>query len=94
MDNNGTLTISTEKEEDKVIIKINDTGSGIPSEIKDQIFEPFFTTKAIGEGSGLGLDIVCQILKHHKGSILVDSEPQNTTFTIELPLKIRTNKLI
>lgn len=94
MDNNGTLTISTEKEEDKVIIKINDTGSGIPAEIKDQIFEPFFTTKAIGEGSGLGLHIVCQILKHHKGSILVDSEPQNTTFIIKLPLKIRTNKLI
>lgn len=87
MDNKGTLTISTEKQNDVVFVKINDTGSGIPIEIQEKIFEPFFTTKVIGEGSGLGLDIVTQILKHHQGSIYVESVPQNTTFTIELPLK-------
>jgi signal transduction histidine kinase len=49
------------------------------------MFEPFFTTKAVGEGSGLGLDIVHRIVRNHNGSIRVDSIPGRTVFQVRLP---------
>jgi signal transduction histidine kinase len=68
-----------------VIIKILDTGCGIPSENIPLLFDPFFTTKE--KGSGLGLSIVQGIIKNHKGSIEVESIPQvGTTFIIKLPV--------
>ena len=88
MNNKGTLSVIVEKKEKEVLVKIHDTGCGIVPEIQEKIFEPFFTTKSMGEGSGLGLDIVRQILKHHNGDIWVESEPNNTTFTVSLPLNL------
>ncbi|HBW56730.1 MAG TPA: hypothetical protein DEF27_02565, partial [Oscillatoriales bacterium UBA8482] len=58
MNGKGTLKILVEEKETEFIIKITDSGCGISSEIQERIFEPFFTTKPLGEGSGLGLDIV------------------------------------
>ncbi|MFH5210614.1 ATP-binding protein [Antrihabitans sp. NCIMB 15449] len=83
----GTLTIRTYLENDCAAIEIGDTGTGVPDEIKSRIFEPFFTTKAVGEGTGLGLDISFRIVvnKHH-GDIRVESEPGNTRFIVRLPL--------
>ncbi|MCS7075017.1 MAG: ATP-binding protein, partial [Bacteroidia bacterium] len=58
-----------------------------PENIRQKIFEPFFTTKPRGEGTGLGLDICKQIVAKHDGTILLESEPGNTTFTVLLPFR-------
>ncbi|WP_020600983.1 sensor histidine kinase [Spirosoma panaciterrae] len=72
---------------DFVLTKVIDNGSGIPADIQDKIFEPFFTTKEIGKGTGLGLDIVQGIVKHHNGSIKVQSAPGRTEFSVCLPVQ-------
>ncbi|MEV4314122.1 ATP-binding protein [Actinocrispum sp. NPDC049592] len=87
MGGSGTLTVRTLREGGDAVVEIGDTGSGIPPEIKSRIFEPFFTTKAVGEGTGLGLDISWRIVvKRHHGDITVESEPGNTRFRVRLPL--------
>jgi signal transduction histidine kinase len=87
MDGRGKLTIKSCAEADFVVIRISDTGTGIPPAIRSKIYDPFFTTKAVGEGTGLGLDIVSRIIKSHSGNIRFDSEPGLTTFEVRLPLK-------
>lgn len=67
-------------------IEIQDSGQGIPKEIQDQIFDPFFTTKGVGEGTGLGLDMVRQIMERHKGKVKFTSEVGKTVFEVCLPL--------
>ncbi|WP_460982858.1 sensor histidine kinase [Spirosoma fluminis] len=83
----GQLSISGELDREFVLTKVTDNGSGIPEAIQDKIFEPFFTTKGIGKGTGLGLDIVQGIVKHHNGSIRVDSKPGRTEFCVCLPIQ-------
>lgn len=88
----GQLTISSQPDRrsdgmEFVLTKIIDNGSGIPDDIRDKIFEPFFTTKEIGKGTGLGLDIVQGIIRHHNGSVKVDSKPGHTEFSICLPVQ-------
>ena len=87
MGNHGTLTLRVRRREDCLQIDVEDTGTGIPSEVMPRIFEPFFTTKAIGEGSGLGLDIVKKIIDKHSGKISVMSQQGQTCFTVELPIR-------
>lgn len=84
MDYKGRLIISVAKSHDKVLVSITDNGPGIPEHILHRIFEPFFTTKKLGEGAGLGLDIVKRILDEINGSIEVESKPGETTFKIWL----------
>ncbi|SDH22619.1 His Kinase A (phospho-acceptor) domain-containing protein [Vibrio xiamenensis] len=73
--------------DDKVEIKISDTGSGIDKKHLASIFEPFFTTKPVGSGTGLGLSVSYGIVHAHNGSIEVESELNvGTTFTITLPV--------
>jgi signal transduction histidine kinase len=86
MDGKGVLDIEVEKKEKSIAVRITDSGKGIPPEIKDRIFEPFFTTKPAGEGTGLGLDIVSQIINKHDGEITVNSIPGKTTFEIVIPI--------
>ena len=82
------LDIRTSASEKYVTVEIEDSGSGIPAEIKDKIFDPFFTTKAIGKGTGLGLENVLQVVRvKHNGTVDVASEPGKTVFTICLPIK-------
>jgi signal transduction histidine kinase len=81
----GVLTIRTQQYGEFVKVHIQDTGKGIPEEIKNQIFDPFFTTKPIGKGTGLGLDIVQKIVNQHNGSLKVDSVFGKTEFMICLP---------
>ena len=82
----GTLKITLTKTEDCAFVEINDTGSGIPVELQEKVFEPFFTTKPLGEGRGIGLDIVQKIVQEHNGHIKFKSIPGNTTFEISLPI--------
>ncbi|MCW2865177.1 MAG: histidine kinase [Actinoallomurus sp.] len=86
MEGNGKLTIRTGRENDRLMVEIGDTGPGVPAELSQRIFEPFFTTKAVGEGTGLGLDISWRIVvKKHRGDLRLRSEPGNTRFQVLLP---------
>jgi len=83
----GVLTVRLLEKNGHAVVEIADTGAGIPPEIRARIFEPFFTTKPIGEGSGLGLDIVKKIVEKHGGRIEVASEVGvGTSFTVSVPL--------
>jgi len=87
MPKGGTLTVRTTREGNKVLIHIQDTGIGIPEEIRDKIFEAFFTTKQKVKGVGLGLSVCYGIIKDHGGEIKVESEEgKGTTFTLSLPV--------
>ncbi|WP_344398192.1 ATP-binding protein [Streptomyces longisporus] len=83
----GTLTVRTARDHDRLLVEFRDTGPGVPQEIRGRIFDPFFTTKPVGEGTGLGLDISWRIVvnKHH-GTLQVESEPGDTRFQVLLPL--------
>ncbi|MFC9913491.1 ATP-binding protein [Streptomyces sp. NPDC127197] len=83
----GTLTVRTALDHDRMLVEFRDTGPGVPPEIRNRIFDPFFTTKPVGEGTGLGLDISWRIVvnKHH-GSLQVESVPGDTRFQVLLPL--------
>ncbi len=84
----GEIRIKTWQHENAVYISFRDTGSGMPESISAHIFEPFFTTKQVGKGTGLGLSISYGIIKKHKGTIEVKSEPgKGTEFIITLPIK-------
>ncbi|WP_225825476.1 ATP-binding protein [Streptomyces naphthomycinicus] len=87
----GTLTVRTALDHERLLVEFRDTGPGVPPEIKDRIFDPFFTTKPVGEGTGLGLDISWRIVvnKHH-GSLRVESVPGDTRFQVLLPLTAET----
>jgi len=87
MPKGGTLTVGTRREDDRVLICIQDTGVGIPEEIRNKIFDAFFTTKQKVKGVGLGLSVCYGIIKNHGGEIKVESEDgKGTTFTISLPI--------
>lgn len=69
------------------LIRVEDTGGGIPPENIERIFEPYFTTKQAHEGTGMGLAIVHGIATRHKGAIDVDSRPgKGTVFKVLLPV--------
>jgi signal transduction histidine kinase len=83
----GTITITTRRSTTGVAVDIADDGpDGIPPEQQSRVFEPFFTTKGVGEGSGLGLDIVRRIVTGHRGDVAVRSQPGATSFTVTLPV--------
>lgn len=88
-DKKGDITIEISdymSEEEFLIIKVSDTGVGIPDEIQGRIFEPLFTTKQIG--TGLGLSSCKNIIEQHGGTIKVSSKIRTgTTFTIRIPKK-------
>lgn len=82
MDREGTLTVKSYQERDKFVVEIIDDGPGIPDDIKNRIWEPFYTTKGVGEGTGLGLDVVKKIIRRHKGDITLESKPGRTMFKV------------
>jgi signal transduction histidine kinase len=88
MGGEGTITVRTSVEGERLVVEIGDTGPGVPAEIRSRVFEPFFTTKDISKGTGLGLDIVWRIVVgRHGGEIRLESEPGDTRFAVVLPLR-------
>ncbi len=83
----GRITISTSLDGDFAVIRISDTGTGIPENIRHRIFDPFFTTKDVGRGSGQGLSLAYRsIVDKHGGQITFDTVMgQGTTFTVRIP---------
>jgi len=82
-----TVSLLTKKLNDKIEIRVQDNGNGIPQKIIDKIFQPFFTTKPTGQGTGLGLSLSYDIIKAHDGEIKVQSrENEGSLFTILLPV--------
>lgn len=84
----GTITIRTRRDGQGVHIEVEDTGCGMPEEVKRRIFDPFFTTKEVGKGTGQGLTITYDaIVKKHAGRISVETSPgEGSTFFVWLPL--------
>lgn len=86
MPDGGDLSISVTREGDVAVVRVADTGAGIPNDQINSIFEPFFTTKQAGRGNGLGLVVVSGIIDEHGGTIDVQSELGNgSAFTVRLP---------
>lgn len=83
----GRLSVRTHHNDVDVFIAVTDTGGGMPPEVQERVFDPFFTTKEVGAGTGQGLSITYSLIHdHHGGSISVESESGETTFTIRLPI--------
>jgi signal transduction histidine kinase len=84
----GSIAVSTRMaQDDRIEVKVSDTGPGIPEEMWQRIFEPFFTTKPGGKGTGLGLSVSYGIIKEHKGDIHVESRVgEGCTFVITIPI--------
>lgn len=81
------LEIHTSMDGPCVKIRMTDSGKGIPADVLPRIFDPFFTTKSQGKGTGLGLDVVQKIVRHHRADISVESEPGRTSFTFLFPVE-------
>src|SRR4051794_31966987 len=87
MPNGGRLEVKARSEGKDVVLRVSDTGLGIPPEVKRHIFEAFFTTKPSGKGTGLGLAICKEIARALKGRIDVESEPgRGSAFTVRFPV--------
>lgn len=82
----GEIQIDTSCDMKNVVVSITDNGIGISKDIINRIFDPFFTTKKVGEGTGIGLDLVKTVISRHNGDVKVNSVPGKTEFKICIPV--------
>lgn len=83
----STVFVSAEAADGAVVLEVRDEGPGIPPEYLHRVFDPFFTTKKRGQGTGLGLSVVSQIVRSHNGEVAIDSEPgRGTVVRIRWPI--------
>ena len=90
----GKITVSTRKVGEWAEVRVSDTGTGIPEEIRGKVFEPFFTTKPVGKGTGQGLALAYSVIKgKHGGEIDLESEVgKGTTFILKIPIEGRVEE--
>ncbi|TGN10374.1 PAS domain-containing sensor histidine kinase [Leptospira ilyithenensis] len=86
MNYQGTLTLRTGVKGNFIEVSIEDTGSGISEENRSKIFQPFFSTKEAGDGVGLGLYLIKEIVKHHHGQVSFESKETRTKFLVQFPI--------
>ncbi|HLK16112.1 MAG TPA: ATP-binding protein [Fimbriimonadaceae bacterium] len=86
-DKMGVITVESDHDDTHIIIRIGDTGNGIPERVRNRVFDPFFTTKEVGKGTGQGLAIAHNVVvERHGGLIAFETEEgKGTVFTIKLP---------
>ena len=82
----GRVEVFASREDQRVVVRIIDNGPGIPAQDLARVFDPFFTTKPMGQGTGLGLDIVRRLVRHNDGAIDVESKRGRTEFRVSLPI--------
>lgn len=83
----GRIQVSARREGGSIAVRFLDNGPGVTPDVMSRMFDPFFTTKAVGQGTGLGLDIARRVVQMHEGSIEVRSEPGWTEMTVSLPVR-------
>jgi two-component system NtrC family sensor kinase len=89
IDGPGRITLATAQQNGDFVIRVRDSGRGIPEHIRNRVFEPFFTTKPVGEGTGLGLAISYGIMQAHHGSMEFLSETgKGTEFILKIPVSL------
>jgi len=81
------VKISVENLEERLVMKVTDSGTGIPKAVQEKIFLPFFTTKDVGKGTGLGLSLSRSIVNRHHGDFFIDNESLNTCFVVSIPIR-------
>jgi signal transduction histidine kinase len=83
----GVITVESDHDDTHIIIRVGDSGNGIPEKARTRIFDPFFTTKEVGKGTGQGLAIAHNVVvERHNGALTFESEEgKGTVFTIRLP---------
>jgi signal transduction histidine kinase len=81
----GAVVIGLASHDDMVVVRVIDNGAGMTADVQKKIFDAFYTTKPVGQGTGVGLEIVKRIVTKHHGVISVESEPGRTEFTVTLP---------
>ena len=86
MPEGGKINLSSTADDKEIMIEVEDDGPGISEKHQKKIFEPFFTTKPVGEGTGLGLYLCSEIVRHHKGSIVYQSTENGSLFRMQFPL--------
>ena len=82
----GRIEVIATREGQRVVVRIIDNGPGIAAQNINRIFDPFFTTKPMGQGMGLGLDIVRRLVRHNDGTIDVESTQGSTVFRVSVPI--------
>ncbi|TKJ19645.1 ATP-binding protein [Blastococcus sp. CCUG 61487] len=85
----GVITVATALDGAEVVVRVRDTGAGIPDDVRPKIFDPFFTTKDVGRGSGQGLPLARAVVQEgHGGTLEVESVPgEGTTFSVRIPVE-------
>ena len=91
----GVISIKTCREDNDIVVRISDTGPGVPETIREKIFDPFFTTKEVGKGTGQGLAISHSVIvSEHGGSLILEqTNGEGATFVIRLPLVEKVKQL-
>jgi signal transduction histidine kinase len=82
----GQVIVTATRRGDSVVVRVADTGPGIPEAIRERLFEPFFTTKPVGQGTGLGLDMARRAVHLHGGDVDFTTQPGRTVFRVRLPI--------
>ena len=82
----GHVEVTASCERHRVVVRVIDNGPGLSADAREHLFEPFFTTKPVGQGTGLGLDIVRRLVSHNDAEIDFDTAPGRTEFRVRLPL--------